>query len=68
MINPTEQQLKDFNSIKAELIEKGTLVSTIERGQQGELLGMIYEKNSQYADPADQNHFAKLVFNGSDRV
>ncbi len=68
MTERTKQEITDFNAVKAELEEKGTLAATIEWGQQGEWLGMIYELNSDYETEEDQKHFAKLVFNGAERV
>lgn len=57
----------EFNAIKSELERKGTLATTIELGPDGEWLGMIYELNLKYKSKCDQNHFAKLVFNGMNR-
>ncbi|HDY7429386.1 hypothetical protein [Vibrio vulnificus] len=65
---PTKQQLSDFNAVKVELEGKGTIAGTIEHGPQGEWLGMVYELNSDYDTPEEQKHFAKLVFNGSERI
>lgn len=57
-----------FNQVKAELEEKGTLAGAIERDQDGSWLGMIFEKNMEFTDPREQNHFAKCVFSGSARI
>jgi len=68
MTEPSKQQFSDFSDVKTELAKKGTLAGTIERGPQDEWLGMVYELNSDYESPEEQNHFAKLVFNGSERI
>jgi hypothetical protein len=57
-----------FRQVKAELEAKGTLAGVIEHDQDGEWLGMIYEKDLSFKDPREQDHFAKCVFNGSTRI
>lgn len=59
---------KEFLNVVAELKKKGTFAGTIEHGPDGEWLGMVYEKDLTFTDPREQDHFARCVFNGEDRV
>lgn len=68
MLEPTEKELEDFNSIVAELKASGTLAGTIKYGQNDEWIGMVYKKDLSFTDPREQDHFGIVVFNGVERI
>ena len=68
MKRPTENQVSMFNTVQRELEQKGTLSAAIEYGADGEWLGMVYEKDMSFTDPREQDHFAKCVLNGEERL
>ncbi|NQZ10314.1 MAG: hypothetical protein HRT35_24440 [Algicola sp.] len=68
MLEPTEKELEDFNSIVAELKASGTLAGTIKYGQHDEWVGMVYKKYLSLTNPKEQDHFGILVFNGAERI
>jgi len=65
---PTKEQLDSFSDVVSELKDKGTFAGVIKYNNNGDWLGMVYEKDMSYKDKRDQNHFAKLVFNGEHRI
>lgn len=68
LAEPTEKELKDFNSIVTELKASGTLAGTIKYGQNDEWIGMVYKKDLSFTDPREQDHFGIVVFNGVERI
>lgn len=68
MLEPTEKQLDDFNSIVAELKACDALAGTITYGQDDEWVGMVYKKDFSFTNPKEQDHFGILVFNGVERI
>lgn len=68
MLEPTEKELDDFNSIVAELKANGTLAGTIKYGQNDEWIGMVYKKDLTFTDPRAQDHFGIVAFNGVERI
>lgn len=63
---PTEKHMADFISAKSKLEKEGRLAAVLECGPDDSWLGMVYELNDDYDSIEDQQHFARLVFNGAD--
>ncbi|WP_028113053.1 hypothetical protein [Ferrimonas kyonanensis] len=56
-----------YEAVIQELKAKGTFSSAVEYGCVGEWIDAVFEKDMSFKCPDEQNHWAKLRFNGVER-